>query len=96
MFHHGVQDGQQLAHASGQGHLRCFADSPQALVARLEHWIVADCNQCTHVQGGPHLRPPALDRAGASQRSAVPIEGSHADQGREALAAQRAQLRQLK
>jgi hypothetical protein len=36
MFEHGIQSGNELAHASGERHLRCFPGCTEALVESLE------------------------------------------------------------
>lgn len=95
MFHHGVQNCQQLAHASCQGHFGRLGRGPQTLVECLEYRVVPDRDERTHVSGGPDMGATAPDRPRTPQGRAVPSDGSHSDEGREALAAQRAQLRQV-
>ena len=80
MFHHGVQDRQQLAHAGGQGHLCRLPCRPQALVEGLEHRIIPDRHQGTHVQSGPHMGASSPDRPAAPERAAIPVQRGHPDQ----------------
>jgi hypothetical protein len=88
MFHHGIQNRQELAHAGGQRDFRRFPCRSQTLIKPHEHRVVSDCDQRTHVQGGPDMGATAPDGSNAAQGPTSPMKGSDPDQGREALAAQ--------
>jgi hypothetical protein len=45
MFHHGMENRQQLAHTSGQGDFRQLSGGPEALITGLEHRMIADDHQ---------------------------------------------------
>jgi len=95
MFHHGIQDRQQLAHTGRQGDLFGFARGAQALIKGLKHRVVPHRDQGTHGQGSAHGGASAPDGAAAPQGATVAIAGGNPSQGGDALAAQRAQLRQI-
>jgi hypothetical protein len=95
VFHHGVQDRQQLAHAGGQCDLRDLPRSPQTLVECFEHWIIADRHEGTHRERGPYRGASPPDRPAAPERATIPVQRGHPDQGSQPLAAQRPQLRQV-
>ena len=83
---HGIEHRQELAH-TGQRDLCSLPRSPQTLVKRFEYWIIAHRHQGTHVQGGPHMGASPPGRPTASEGTAIAIQGRHADQGSQALAA---------
>ena len=95
MLDHGVEDGQQLAHASYEGYLLGLASGQQPLIKGSNEGIVAAGYQRPHVEGRSHLGASTPDSALAPQRAAVPIEGSHSHQGGDLPAVQGAQLRQV-
>jgi hypothetical protein len=88
MCDHSVQNRQQLAHTGRQRDLFGFARGTQALIKPFEHWVVPDCDQRTHVQGGPHMGTATPDSAGTTHGPAVPMEGRYPDQRGTALAGQ--------
>jgi len=88
VLQHGVQDGQELPHARGQGDLLRFARGTEAGIERPNDRIVASRGQRGHVQGRSDLGPPAPHAAPAPQGPAVPVEGSDPDQGGDLLAGQ--------
>jgi hypothetical protein len=49
VFHHGVQDRQELTHGSCQCNFGRLARGPQPLVEGLEHRVVSDRDERTHV-----------------------------------------------
>ena len=95
VFHHGVQDREQLAHAGGQGDLRRFARGSQALIQPFAYRVVPDSDPRAHGQGSPDRGATAPHGAGPPQGSPVSIAGGYTDPRGEALAAQGAQLRQV-
>jgi hypothetical protein len=89
---HGIENRQELAHTGRQRDLRYFAGRAQALIKPFEDVVIPDRDQRTHVQGRPDMGATTPGRAGPPQGVTVPIEGSVADEGRDALAASGAQL----
>ena len=81
MTHHCVEDGQELAHASREGHLLRFAGRDQAVVEGLDHRVVASGDESGHVQSSPNLRPATPDRTFAPEGATVTVEGRDANQG---------------
>jgi hypothetical protein len=96
VFHHGMKNRQQLAHAGRQRDLRGLPRRPQALIKRFEYRIIAHRHEGTHVQGGPHVGASPPEGAGAPEGAAVTISRCHPNQGSQPLAAQRAQRWEVK
>jgi hypothetical protein len=95
MFDHGIENDQELAHARRERHLLRFPRSTQALIEGPDHRIEPGRDERAHIEDRAHLRPSAPDRASPPQRAAVAIQRRHADEGRDLLVTQRAQLRQV-
>src|SRR6202035_69636 len=75
---HGVEDADQLAHASDEGDLGFLALGDEALVASLEHWIVLSGGaDDRHEQQLSQLAPSALDVSLTVALATVVVEGSH-------------------
>lgn len=66
-FDHGVEYGQQLAHARHQGDLLEFARTQEALVELLYDRVVSGRHQRGHVQRGAQGGSPTTDAAFALQ-----------------------------
>jgi hypothetical protein len=49
VFHHGIENCQELTHGGRQRDLLGFARGTQALIKPFEHWVVPDRDQRTHV-----------------------------------------------
>ena len=96
MFQHGVEDGEQLAHAGRQGHLFRFAGRTQALIEGPDHRIEAGRDDGAHIEDRAHLRPSAPDSAPPPQRAAVAIQWRDADEGRNLLVRQDAKFRETR
>ena len=96
MFEHGVERNQQFAHGRDQRHLFRLTSCQQPLVEVPNSRVVAAGYQRSHVEDGPHPGASAPDGAFASKGAAVAVVGSHADQGSNLLAIQRAQFRQMR
>src|SRR5574341_70744 len=47
---HGIEDGQELSHASCESHLLEFATGKQMVVFFLDQRVVASCHQSSHVE----------------------------------------------
>jgi hypothetical protein len=88
VFHHGIENCQELTHAGRQRDLLGFARGPPALIKPFEHWVVPDRDQRPHGSGGPDMGATAPGRPYAPHGPAVSMKWSHPDQSREALAAQ--------
>ena len=95
MLEHSVQDDEQFAHTRDQSQLLRFASRQQLLVEVPDHGVPAGRGQCPHVKDAPYSGATAPDGAFAPQSAAVPVLGSHAHQGGDLPAVQRAQLRQV-
>ena len=83
---HGVEDDEKLSHAGSDDYLRLFALGGKSVAKSADHWVVAPCRKCRHVQHMTHGGPATLDAATATVASAVVIKGCHADQGGNRLA----------
>jgi hypothetical protein len=94
MCEHGIQHGEPLAHACGQGDFRRFSGDPHVVIEGLEHGIVAHRTQRSHRQRRPDTRASAPHAASTAQGATISIEQGHADQGRNPLLGQSAQRRQ--
>jgi DNA-binding NarL/FixJ family response regulator len=66
-----MEDGKQIMHAGGQGHLLGFAVHEQSLIKGAQRRVVAHAHQRRHVQGRTHLPPTTQDGAGPSPGAAV-------------------------
>ena len=95
MLEHRVEDNQQLAHAGCEGQLLRLTSGQQPLVEVPYDGVEAAAHQRSHVQGGADPCASTPDGAFATQRTAVPVEGSYAYQSGDLPTVQRAQLRQV-
>ena len=95
MLEDGVEDNEQFAHTSDQGHLFRFTGRQQLLVEVADDRVVAAGHQRSHIEDGPHPGASAPDGAFATQGATVPVEGSHAHQGGDLLAVEGAQFGQV-
>ena len=95
-FEHGVKYDEQLTHAGSEGHLLRLAGRQESLVEVPDDGVEPAGNHCSHVQKCTEPRPTTLDLSPTSQRAAVAVEGSHANQSGDLTTVQRAQLRQLR
>src|SRR5207247_9928007 len=91
MFEHGVENGEQLTHARGEGELASFAGRAEPLVEGDEDRVMTHGHDGTHVEHGPDPRAPAPDRAPAARGSAVAVEGGDANDGGNLRTRQRAE-----
>ena len=95
MFEHGIQNGNELAHASGERHLRCFPGCTEALVESLEIRIKTYSDESAHVEHCTYLPASAPDPARASRAAAIAVERRNPGQGRDLLAIECSQLGQI-
>src|SRR6218665_2793675 len=79
---HGVERGQQLAHASHQGELGQLASGLQTLVEGLDGAVVARVRERGHVQHTPFLEAPDLYPSPALAVARVVGHGRHTHQRR--------------
>src|SRR6476646_4201122 len=70
---HGVEDGQQLAHGSDEGEAGRFAGLAQTAVEGLEHRVVPDGDQASHIERCPNFDPAPLDLALAAVSATVAV-----------------------
>ena len=97
VFEHGVENDQQLAHASGENDFGLFAASAgialsQSLSKRSDVFVAAFGGEGGHVQGIPNGGSSSPDGSGSQQKSAVTIEGSDADERSDLLAVELSQF----
>jgi transposase len=95
MFHHGVQDDQELAHASSQSHFPRLARPTKTVVKGLDDGVIPAGSQSSHIEGSPDPGPSAPDHPLASEAAAVSIKRGHAHQHGNLVAAQSAQFRKI-
>ena len=89
---HGVEDGQEFAHASDDGDLFGLAGGNEAIVELLDDDVEADGSQGGHVKATPYLSAPAEDGPFAAHLAGIAIEGRNADQGADFAAGQTPQF----
>ena len=93
--YHGIQQNEQLVHASSQGHFGGFAGRCQTLIEAPNDWVETETRHNRHVKGGAQLRSPTPDSPFSVQTAAVMIKRSQSDKGRNLLVAELAKFRQL-
>ena len=93
---HGIEDGQELAHASDDGDLLRLADGNETLVEMFDDGVEADSHQGCHVEASAYLAAPAEDGPLSPHLSRVAIEGSNTYQGADFPARQSSQLWHLR
>src|SRR6478672_3501292 len=92
---HGVEDGQQLAHGSDEGETGRFAGLAQTAVEGLEHRVVLDGDQASHVERRPDLDAAPLDLALTAISAAVAVHRGEAGESSDLVAVDLAEFRQL-
>lgn len=92
----GVEDDEELADAGGERLFGGFSGGSELLIICGDDRVGAACDQRGHVEGGPvtGARPPAIVFS-ASQRAAVAIDGSDADEGGDFAPIEAPELRQF-
>ena len=90
---HGVEDGEELAHACDEGDLGRLACGLEPLVERSNGGVPASAGERCHVKHGAYGGSPTPDGATAAEGPAVAIEGCDADEGSDLFAAEGAELR---
>ena len=75
--HHGVQDGEELAHASRESDFLEFASFQHVLVLRLDHRVVASGDEGRHIENTAHITSPTFGLGVASFPAAVIVHGCH-------------------
>lgn len=96
MFEHRVENHQEFAHAGGQRHLLRLPDSTEPLIEGADHGIETGRDDCTHIEHRTHVCASTPDRPSASQRATVTIQGRDADERRDLLVRQGAELGQIR
>src|SRR5947209_5015027 len=89
------RDGEELAHACGQPDFLRLAGREEPTIEGAEHWVAASADECGHEQRRADRRANAPDQPLLLQRATVAGQGGDTDQGRDLLAGQRTELRQL-
>src|SRR5918992_4872452 len=95
MFDHGVQDNQELVHASRQSHFPRLAHPTKTVVKGLDDGIIPAGSQSSHIEGSPDPGPSAPDRPFAPEAVTVSVEGSDSHQRGNLVATQSAQFRKV-
>lgn len=80
MFDHGIENGEQLAHASDQGDFERFTVGPQAFVEIANHGVAPGGDQRRYVQSAANRSSPTPNGASAFECAAVAIEGGQTRQ----------------
>src|SRR6478609_5791334 len=82
---HCVEDGEELAHASGESQLPSFPCREQPERESAESLVVCDGGNGRHVKGSSHARSAASNAPRPAPWSAVSVVGGKASQGRNLL-----------
>ncbi len=75
---HGIENGEEFPHASGERHFLEFASLQHVLVLRLDEWVVARGYEGGHVEHTAHLCPASFGFAVASFPATVIIQRCYA------------------
>ena len=90
-----VEGDQEFSHAGDDDDLEGFALAFEAFGKGLDDRIATSCGECGHVQDTADRGSSAPDGTFAMITSAVAIEGSQADQGRDFLSVEKTQFREI-
>lgn len=90
---HGVENGEQLAHAGDDGDLLGFTAVHQALVVSADHGVVARGDDGCHIQGMAHLGAATLDTPTPAQPAGITGHRGDAHEGGDLAAVQATELR---
>ena len=93
---HAVEDDQELPNTCGEDVFLGFAGNQHPLVKRVGHWVVSAGDQRSHVDDHGHSCSATPDNAAPAHGSAVPVDGSNADQSGDLFAVQHAQFRRVR
>ena len=80
MFDDGVEDDEEFSHGGDEGHEFGFSGADESLIERFELCIVPDGDDGGHVEGLAELGSSAAGGSLPSERAAVAIGGSDADE----------------
>ena len=92
---HGIEDGNHLAHAGGEGDLFMFTGLDESSVGRSNDRVVLNGSKHGHEQDRAHTGATATDTTLAPQGAAVTIEWCDTDEGGDLFVGQRAKLREI-
>src|SRR5713226_5604707 len=92
---HGIEDGEQLAHAGGESELGSLAGGGKSSVENTDNGIPANGREGGHVEGLAETGSSAPDAPPTPKRAAIAVVGGHAHQGSDLLAIELTQLGQL-
>src|SRR6266540_6182687 len=92
--HHGVDDGEQLAHRRDQGHLLRLTRGKEPIIEGLNRWVVPTTTQGGHVEHRTNLAPPTPHSPSTAKGPTVAVQGGDTHQGGDFLAVQSPQLRE--
>src|SRR5690242_3111142 len=91
----GIEEDDELAHASDDGELGRLSGGLEPMISARQRQITPNGDQDGHEECRPYHGSAARDGATSSQVAAVSIEGSDPDQRRGLMAIEGAQLGQL-
>lgn len=95
MFDHGIENSEQLAHASDQGDFEQFAVSFEPFVKGSNHGIASGGDQGGHVKSAAHRGSTTPDGAPAFEGATVAIEGGDASESGNLSTIESPELRQF-
>ncbi len=94
-FDHGIEHGQELAHAGNQRDLGQFAGCFETLMEGLDSRVVAGCSERRHVQHAANFKAPALHTSSSLARARIASDRGNAHECRNLATIELAQFRQL-
>ncbi len=94
-FGHGIEHGQELAHAGNQRDLGQFAGCFETLIEGLDSRVVAGCSERRHVQHAANFKAPALYTSSSLTRARIASDRGNAHECRNLATIELAQFRQL-
>src|SRR5688500_14250404 len=92
---HGVEDGEELAHAGGESDFLQFASLQHLLVLSLDHRVVACGNEGRHIENTAYIAAPTFSLAVASFLPTIEVHRSHTNKCCDLLAVHLAQFGQI-
>src|SRR5882672_6643960 len=92
---HGVEDGQELAHAGHDGNHFLLSAGEQAFVETPDDRVVADGRHGWHIQGTAYVSAPAVDGSLSTHGAGVSVQWRHTDELADLSVGQTTELRQL-
>ena len=95
MTHHGVKDGQQLAHAGDERHFLGLAGLEQALVTGAQDRVEPHCRHRRHIESGTDWGASAGSGPTPAHGATVTVRRCHADERSDLLMSKSTELGHL-